>query len=83
MIKNGYLIFAIINLILLLLLIVGVILHVYVLVNVKESLFYKYFLTSDILSIAGGTVAIIFGIILYLILGAKNDYFKNDHLDCC
>ena len=83
MIQNGYIIFALIELMLLLILIVGIILHIYVLINVKESIFYKYFLSSNLITLTTGIVTIIGGIIFYILLNVYNDNFKNDHMDCC
>lgn len=83
MIKNGYAIFALLNLIIIGIAIIGVFVHIYAIFTTDESILTKYMIYKDISMITTVASASVFSIVLFLLLNKYSNWDIQQLMDCC
>ena len=83
MIKNGYLVLAIIYIMLVIMVIVGLIVHFYALLDVQESFISKYMIYSAMFGLIGILLGLIFKAVQQFILNTYNNRRINNLEKCC
>ena len=83
MIKNGYLIFAIVNILILAVTVYGIYAHIKALREYDEMIIERMQIYSDLLSLFPILLSTIFSIVFYLIINRYRNYNLAKMENCC
>lgn len=83
MIKNGYLIFAILNILTLFVVVYGIYAHIKSLQEYDEMIINRIQIYKNLFSLFPLIISTIFGIIIYLILNYYKNYSLMKLINCC